>query len=55
MAILTDQFGNIISSTPDSNDLGGTDGDGEYSYDKNYAANFAAKENNATATGSNEM
>ena len=55
MAILTDQFGNIISSTPDNNDLGGTDGDGEYSYDKDYAANFAAKENNATATGSNEM
>lgn len=55
MAILTDQFGNIISSTPDDNDLGGTDGDGEYSYDKNYAVNFAAKENNATATGSNEM
>ena len=55
MAIITDELGNIISSTPDDNDLGGTDGDGEYSYDKNYAANYAAKENNATATGSNEM
>lgn len=55
MAITFDEFGNIVSSTPDNNDLGGTDGDGEYSYDKDYAANYAAKESNATATGSNEM
>jgi hypothetical protein len=55
MAIETDELGNIISSTPDKNDLGGTDGDGEYSYDKAYAANLTTKENNATATGSNEM
>lgn len=55
MAITFDEFGNIVSSTPDNNDLGGTEGDGEYSYDANYAANYAAKENNATAIGSNEM
>ena len=55
MAILYGDYGEIISSTPDKNDLGGTDGDGEYSYDKAYAANLTTKENNATATGSNEM
>ena len=54
MAILYGDYGEIISSTPDNNDLGGTDGDGEYSYDKNYAANYSTKENNATATGSDE-
>jgi len=55
MAITFDEFGNIVSSTPDDNDLGGTEGDGEYSYDKEYAANYSAKESNATAVGSNEM
>ena len=40
---------------PNSNDLGGTAGDEQNSYDKKEATNVAAKENNATATGSNEM
>lgn len=55
MAITFDAFGNIISTDPDSNDLGGTAGDGEYSYDKEYAARLSAQENNATSVGSNEM
>jgi hypothetical protein len=55
MAIITDELGNVISSTPDDNNLGGTPGDEQNSYDKKEAKNVAAKENNATATGSNEM
>lgn len=55
MPITYGEFGEIISSTPDNNDLGGTEGDGEYSYDANYAANYAAKTNDATSVGSNEM
>jgi len=54
MAILYGDYGEIISSTPDKNDLGGTAGDGEYSYDKDYASRLSTKENNATATGSDE-
>jgi hypothetical protein len=54
MAIVTDEQGNVISSTPDGNDLGGTGGDEQKSYDKKEAKNVAAKENNATATGSDE-
>jgi hypothetical protein len=55
MTIETDELGIIISSTPDKNDLGGTPADGDISYDIDYAARVAAMENNATATGSNEM
>ena len=42
------------TNTP-KNNLGGTPGSEENNYDKTEAANIAAKENNATATGSNEM
>lgn len=34
MAITYDEFGNVISSTPDDNELGGTSADGDQSYDK---------------------
>jgi len=34
MAIITDELGNVISSTPDENELGGTSADGDNSYDK---------------------
>jgi len=54
MAIVTDELGNVISSTPDDNNLGGTPGGDDTSYDKKEAKNVAAKENNATATGSSE-
>lgn len=55
MATTFGPFGEIISTDPDPNDLGGTAGDGEYSYDKDYAARLSAKENQATVVGSNEM
>ena len=55
MAIETDELGNIISSTPDKNDLGGTPAGDDTSYDIDYASRVAAMESNATATGSNEM
>jgi hypothetical protein len=55
MAIIFGDFGEIISSTPDDNDLGGTPSDGDNSYDIDYAARVAAMENNATATGSDEV
>jgi hypothetical protein len=55
MTIETDELGIIISSTPDKNDLGGTPADGDNSYDIDYAARVAAMENNATATGSDEV
>ena len=55
MTIETDELGIIISSTPDNNNLGGTPGSEENSYDIDYAARVASMENNATATGSNEM
>ena len=55
MATIFGEFGEIISTDVDDNDLGGTAGDGEYSYDKEYAARLSNKENNATVIGSNEM
>lgn len=55
MPITYGEFGEIISSTPDSNDLGGTPADSDFWYDAGYASNLAAKENDATVTGSNEM
>ena len=55
MAITFDEFGNIVSSTPDTNDLGGTPASDDTSYDIDYAARVASMENDATATGSNEM
>ena len=55
MAIVTDELGIIISSTPDNNNLGGTPAGDDANYDIDYAARVAAMENNATATGSNEM
>jgi hypothetical protein len=55
MAIETDELGNIISSTPDKNNLGGTPAGDDTSYDIDYAARVAAMENNATATGSDEI
>ena len=55
MAIETDELGNIISSTPDKNDLGATPAGDDNSYDIDYASRVAAMESNATATGSNEM
>ena len=55
MATIFGEFGEIISTDVDDNDLGGTAGDGEYSYDKDYAARLSNKENIATTIGSNEM
>ena len=55
MAIIFGDFGEIISSTPDDNDLGGTPGGDDTNYDIDYAARVAAMENNATATGSDEV
>lgn len=54
MAIETDELGIIISSTPNSNDLGATPAGDDNSYDIDYAARVASMENNATATGSDE-
>jgi hypothetical protein len=54
MAIVTDELGIIISSTPDNNNLGGTPAGDDTTYDKKEAINIASKENNATATGSSE-
>jgi hypothetical protein len=55
MTIKTDELGIIISSTPDKNDLGGTPAGDDSNYDIDYATRVAAMENNATATGSDEI
>ena len=55
MAILYGDYGEIISSTPDKNDLGATPANDDYRNEPDYAARVAAMESNATATGSNEM
>lgn len=52
MAITYDEFGTIISSTPNPNTLT-SEGDDEYSYDKEYAAKLDATKNITNA--SNEM
>ena len=55
MTIETDELGIIISSTPDKNELGATPAGDDSNYDIDYAARVAAMENNATATGSDEI
>lgn len=55
MAIIYGDFGEIISSTPDNNNLGGTPSDSDFWYDPGYAANVAATENNPTASGSDSL
>jgi hypothetical protein len=53
MATTFGPFGEVL--TNNDNNLGGTDADGEYSYDKDYATRLSSTENTATVAGSNEM